>query len=908
MPRDAPQVRILSSPEALAKARAAAEAYAETSAGAQPSPRPINVEIIGRSRLTDAIKDYARGGEAQLEQLRGIAAGTGAPAFAASVCLVRLGHGHNGPRLSEFLATETSPALGECFTWIGMNGELVRPLPDLEALRQHAERIAQQPDHPDREPALRAAFELGTELATVEIVDALVRAGGSGPSVDVYWIIDALTDVVRHGGDPGLAAGRALLQPPFLDRSGATRAGRLRDPRLVPDLERVLSSAPKKSSAVLTALARVQGAEVLPRLLEALQDPELASSMPAAIGIAAEGTGDESIIAALAMATAPTRGAAVAIARIGGPLALRTAAGLCRRGSRTLDAMEIAWRVKGITASSAVHRFVDAGVIPVMPTDEELRAAADSRRGRDLSDVQVFFDHFLRDSGRLAEATGEDIHARDAAQHPSLIERFAKATGGVLPIEHLSQIDGPQDQRGEREIEIQFVCGERVYQLTTKVNGRWFDFTAVRILLNEALRDRGRNERFTRVQGFDDERLIFGPQAAVEAACDELFIPRGTERAERYAWSDRLQEMLLQAAGAEPRTPAAIDLAFHIIRPTGAGAFPHDAVNDAVARVLGPATSVAVTTGAGWTELEVPINLARFKALGAEAIASLFVSLCDLTGAHLGRTMSGSGWARITEGELAGAIDALDWLQYFGPRFGTWLRSSRVGLQAHQSPGGAQVVTAPLDPLAPSWHERRILAKRSGLMLRPFPESSQAELDPAARLARVLPPAPAEWRPEERPAMLRARAATLQAIEKGMANGQLFDRFRRRYLAEELGTPRLDRLATWLPHYGAAAATAAFRAVARLHDAHPAAAPMDDIALEGCVKLVAWAGDDRPLLERELYVEHIVDPKDPAVAAFGRQADNPNIIGGLIKMTAQQLKGCQCERCTETRRILGRRE
>lgn len=83
---------------------------------------------------------------------------------------------------------------------------------------------------------------------------------------------------------------------------------------------------------------------------------------------------------------------------------------------------------------------------------------------------------------------------------------------------------------------------------------------------------------------------------------------------------------------------------------------------------------------------------------------------------------------------------------------------------------------------------------------------------------------------------------------------------------------------------------------------------MDDIALEGCVKLVAWGGDERPLLERELLVEHIVDPKDPAVAAFARQADHPNIIGGLVKMTALQLKGCQCERCTETRRILGRRE
>jgi hypothetical protein len=212
-----------------------------------------------------------------------------------------------------------------------------------------------------------------------------------------------------------------------------------------------------------------------------------------------------------------------------------------------------------------------------------------------------------------------------------------------------------------------------------------------------------------------------------------------------------------------------------------------------------------------------------------------------------------------------------------------------------------------IDPLAPLWLPRKEAATDIYMYRpRPFPEAAQPEFDPATRLKKVSPPDPVTWKPEERDAMLRARAGTLQAIEKGVANGKLFDRFRRRYLADELDSARLDRIATWLPYYGTAAATAAFRAVARLHDVHPAAAPMNDDALEGCVRLVAFGGDDRPLLERELLVEHIVDPKDPGMATFAKESYEPLAVAGLVKMVAMQVAMCQCERCTETRKILER--
>ncbi len=903
MPRDIPDVRVLESAEARAKAIADAAMYAIAH-----RPPDISLEHLGRSKPDpNWMENLARAGEPMLEQLRAMAAGTGAPAVAACACLVRLGHPAYASRVPELLASETSPALGECFRWIGMNGEIIRHLPDLAPLRQIVDAIAQTPGHPDRVPALRAAFELGTSLASPEIVEALVRAT-DGARFPEGWISWALARLARRGGDPGLAAARALMHPPFLEHTSVSRAARGRDPRLLPDIERILGSGLKKSvhSDALLALAYVQGIDAMPRLLEALPDAEF-SVLPTAIGVAADGTADESIVAALAMSAAASRhsGIAAAIARVGGPLAMRTLAGVCTRVS-VFDAMEAAWRAKGITASSAIQRFVDAGVIQAMPTEAELVAAAEGPYTWEPDDVWLFL-HVLNESGRAPDAVGEDIYATGAAQHPRVIRHFARAAAAVLPIEHLSQIDGPVDSRGEQDVDIQFVCGNRVYQVTAKVNGRYFNFGAVRELLNGALHDRGASERFTRIQNLDTERLIFGPHPATEAACDEICLPHGTERTEHTAFQDRLHTMFLEAGGAVSRAAESMDFGFHIFRPTRAGAFPHDAVNDAVAKALGSAAPVTVTAGAGWTEIDVRVTRAQFTAAGAEAIESLFVSVCDLTDAHLGRTLSGSDWARITEGELAGAVDALDWLQYFGPRFSKRVRGKSRGFTATQSPRGAEVVKLDMDPLAPSWIPRKETARALSIYRpRPLPETSASELDPDVRLKKMSPPEPAAWKPEERDAMLRSRGTTLQAIEKGMANGRLFDRFRRRYLTEELDSARLDRIATWLPYYGSAEAMAAFRAVSRLHDAHPAAALMNDDALEGCVKLVAWGDQSRPILDRELLVEHIVDPADPGIATFAKASYDPDVLSGLMKMTAMQVAACACPRCVETRKILGR--
>ncbi len=283
----------------------------------------------------------------------------------------------------------------------------------------------------------------------------------------------------------------------------------------------------------------------------------------------------------------------------------------------------------------------------------------------------------------------------------------------------------------------------------------------------------------------------------------------------------------------------------------------------------------------------------------------MFEALCDALGAHLARTFGAGDWALITDGELSGAIDALDWLQYFGPAFGEWLRARKPrGMTKRTTAAGAQLVTVELDPLAPSWVTRQDAARDIYLTMRALPASALQEIDPEVRLQQTLPPEPVQWAPHQRVAMRDARVATMRAVESGMADRRLFAAFRDRYFPARVDEPLLDRIATWLPHYGAEPATAAFRSIARLHTMLPEAGPIDVKALEGCVKIVAWGGDE-PLAVRERLLEHAVSLQDPVAAHLVRESHDRDVAGGLLKLTAAMMRMCECPRCQEFRAQLG---
>ena len=907
--RPAPEVQVLTAPAAVASARAAGEAYARR---VSPAAAFDPLKWLARARLShDEMARFAQERARVVPRLRETAAGSGAPAAAACISLAWLGQPEYMDRLLELLSSPPSATIGESLQAIARSSDLVRELPGFEALRPRLLAHAEDRNHPHRLMALQAAFEFDAVPRGTDVVDALVQSAASQSFVEP-WIEHALGLLVRRGGETALPAAQALLRAPLLGGMNAIRAGRSRDARLVPDLERALASAVRKDvqAGVLQALAYVQGRDAVPRLLDALAlaDRELAHGVATGLGIAAADTGDESVVAALTRAcvTAPYVGwHAMAIARIGGPLAMRTLAGLVKRVD-LFSAMYIAWRAQGVTAAVAVRRFVDSGIIPRGPAESGLAAEAGNDWAGEPADVGSFWN-VLRRSGRWVETSPDDRDDQEYARHTRPLTSFAAATGGRVAIEHVSQTDGVAASDGTRESIVRFVWGERAYEVTAISEGRTFDLRAVLALLNEALGDRGYPERFVRLEGHDTVQAIFGDPRAVESVCDDLSIPHGPDRSCLEAWRNRIESVVKAAARPDIVSRPVHALAFHLFCPTRPERpFPDAAVSRLIAETIRTPVTTDVDVRPGWTTLRIHLTREQFIAHGPAAIEALFESLCETVDAHLARTDTADGWALIAEGELAGAIDAVDWIQYFGPGFGNWIGSKHSSLaEARTTAGGAQIVTLRLDPSAPSWVARQEAAEELYVALRPLPPAATDEVDPARRLERTRPPAPREWTPQERRAMLDARRRTLQIVDTGMADERLFDRFRRLYLPDGLEDRRLDTIETWLPHYGAEVTAAAFRAVARLHEDHPDGPPLDQAALEGCVKLVSWGGAELPLAARELLAGHLVDVTDPSAATFALQTYEPNAVAGMMKLTAAFIKRCTCDRCAEIRRAGG---
>jgi hypothetical protein len=931
---------VLHTPEALADARAAAADYRQRTT---PPLRPDNLRVLGQARLTSEwIARLARERERIVPLLRHTASQDGAAAAAACVALVSLGDESYADRLVRMLSDDSLRSLGESLNQLALSAELIKATPGLQPITVPIRRIADTPGHQTRFAALRAAFELGAPSDSEDVVDEILR-GAAGAKHPDPWIAKALAAVVRRRGAEALSAARALLRPPLLNASNVLRAARA-GVAIVPELEALRSSPPKKDiyGSALEALATLK-VDVTQEALGALDDPEIFYRAGHALGIAREGTGDEDAIAALSLAAinAPYKGPiAAAIARIGGPLAIETLAGLWHQSDEYARTYAI-WRVKGITVRSAIQRFVDAGVIDRMPDERQIADALDTDWWSEPKDARLVWS-FVEASGRWVESLGVDRDDQSFARHPLLIEKLVAVTGGALAIDHISQVEDVAEDEDENASTVQFVSGNRVYRVATRAVGRNFDLSAVLAVLNQALSDQGRSERFVRIHIGDTAQFIFGDPDAIAAACEHLFIPIRDDDPSFYSkFRKKVGAFWREASGRGPGTSAPSGwIGFHIVARTTAGVdVPRVEIERACERVLGlhvassdsatdttsdtvpwtrvfefesdPASrdrslTLHIQKRPGWTEVALlPMTREHFTAHGASSLELLFESLCVMLDAHVARTVRPGGWALVTPGELAGHIDCVDWLQYFSPRFSSWvarLPQRRTSPPVRSLPNGATMLRLDIAPFEAAWRTTVDVARPLDITLRPLPEAVQTEVSDEQRLLDVLPPEPRQWKPAERAEMLAARELVLRAIETGITESLLFERFRRLYLQAGPESLLLDRIDTWLSHYGQDETVAALGAVARAHENHTAVAPFDDEALEGCVKLIAWGGDDMTLEKRALLLEHAIDISDLETARFVRAAWDRGFVAGLMMLTAALASNCSCDRCAELRR------
>ena len=125
-----------------------------------------------------------------------------------------------------------------------------------------------------------------------------------------------------------------------------------------------------------------------------------------------------------------------------------------------------------------------------------------------------------------------------------------------------------------------------------------------------------------------------------------------------------------------------------------------------------------------WSQFGLfPIDRAMLSAYGVDTIAEVVRGVCRSVDAALGRTYYPEGVGFVTEGEVAGNLDFVDWIQYFGPRVaGRWtIEHLRRGpfFRVHaESNGGCTLVLAsePFSGVLP----RRQAAEHLGIHLRPF--------------------------------------------------------------------------------------------------------------------------------------------------------------------------------------------
>jgi hypothetical protein len=547
-PLSAPAVTVLITPKAIAEAKDAADAYVRRTTPA--SPGPDYLEILGQFRLRpETIARFALERERIEPRLRQIANESGAPAAAACIALISLGEHSLSARLEELLSSETSPALGKALDQIALSSELIRGTPLFDRIGPAIRQLAEDREHPDRFAAMHALFELGIVPKAEDIVDALVLKTAGVRFVEP-WTSSALATIARSQGPQAVSAARALLRRPFVDSFNVLRAAKSHDKRTIADLTELLDPSVRKDhqGAALEALAML-GADVLPQLVKALEDPDLCSRAATGLGIACEGTGDEAVVQALTLSVASASYAdphVTAIARIGGPLALRTLAGLHQRAgvSATLFAV---WRAMGITAADAIRRFVEAGIVPQMPSAEDLdrEIATDWVEPKDVRLVW----RFLRQSGHFVETLGADRDDQPAPRHPMLLETFAAISHGELVLEHASESTSEPHGPLERSSVVCFVCRSRVYQVTARWFNTNFDLTATLTVLHEALADQGSSRRFVPLHAGDTAEYLFGDPDAIGSACDALFIPYGDRRLGGRLWRDKVNAFFRDAAG-----------------------------------------------------------------------------------------------------------------------------------------------------------------------------------------------------------------------------------------------------------------------------------------------------------------------------------------------------------------------
>lgn len=137
----------------------------------------------------------------------------------------------------------------------------------------------------------------------------------------------------------------------------------------------------------------------------------------------------------------------------------------------------------------------------------------------------------------------------------------------------------------------------------------------------------------------------------------------------------------------------------------------------------GGVLSLSVATESPWSQLHVGVEDEQLAHYGSARLAELLCAVSDGFGVRLGRTGARGGVAYVSESELAGSLEFVDWLQYWAqPIVARWgvdaLMAGPFSTVQRRADGAAMLLLAaePDD----QGMSRKSAAEFLGIRLRPL--------------------------------------------------------------------------------------------------------------------------------------------------------------------------------------------
>ncbi len=314
------------------------------------------------------------------------------------------------------------------------------------------------------------------------------------------------------------------------------------------------------AAPLLVALVRLEGNEGKSQLLELLDDPERRSTAVQAAGEVFAGSGDEEIAGKLAQLAQLTLGydesevmrICAALQGIGGEPGRKELVKIVEHLSPAYRASFLRGLAEdGLTLEDIKMRIVSAGLIDG-PAAEVALQQLQSRAEEEEMGAPGLLD-VLNAAGIAFEFDAETDML--PCRHDNLVAEFAAHSRGVFTPRAVSEQFHQRDEEDfDAEYTLRFVYGGKLYAGRLRNFGDWYDVERTVSMINRALADAQRKERFVAL-ATDGQvaSFVFADPERLAPLAEEFHVPLGLDPNEAMNKGQAFEREVLEKL--EPSEP-----------------------------------------------------------------------------------------------------------------------------------------------------------------------------------------------------------------------------------------------------------------------------------------------------------------------------------------------------------------